>query len=144
VSFEGSNLVDWAAFSKARVELGAGFARMLGYFREDGVKSVAAIESAMRAQNAAGMVLPAHTLKGEARQFGATPLADLAEAIEMLVRDALERRETPDAVLEEVVQLRPLFTATLALLEREANPLAERRAAAGFGRRPAAGPSGQQ
>jgi HPt (histidine-containing phosphotransfer) domain-containing protein len=143
VSFEGSTLVDWAAFSKARAELGAAFARLLGYFREDGVKSVSAIEAAMRAQNAAGMVLPAHTLKGEARQFGATPLADLAEAIEMLARDALERRDTPDAVLEEVVQLRPLFTTTLALLEREANPLAERRATGGFGRRPAAGPSGQ-
>lgn len=143
MSFEGSTLVDWAAFSKARVELGAGFARILGYFREDGVKSVAAIEAAMRAQNAAAMVLPAHTLKGEARQFGATPLSDLAETIEMLARDAVERRDIPDAALEDVVRLRPLFTTTLALLEREANPLAERRPAVGFGRRPAPGLSDQ-
>lgn len=135
VSFEGSTLVDWGAFSKARAELGAGFVRILGYFREDGVKSVAAIEAAMRAQNAAAMVIPAHTLKGEARQFGAEPLASLAEAIEMLARDCVEKRDTPEAALEDVVSLGPLFQQTLALLEREANPLAERRPGAGFGRR---------
>ena len=70
MSFEGSTLVDWVAYAHARGELGAGFVRILGYFREDGVKSVAAIEGAMRAQSAAAMVIPAHTLKGEARQFG--------------------------------------------------------------------------
>ncbi|WP_085810248.1 Hpt domain-containing protein [Sphingomonas sp. TZW2008] len=135
MSFEGSTLVDWAAFSKARAELGAGFVRILGYFREDGVKSVAAIEAAMRAQNATAIVIPAHTLKGEARQFGALPLADLAERIEALARDCVETRDTPEAALEDVVKLGPLFAQTLALLEREANPLAERRGVAGFGRR---------
>lgn len=137
MSFEGSTLVDWAAYSKARAELGAGFARILGYFREDGVKSVAAIEAAMRAQNAAAMVIPAHTLKGEAGQFGASPLADLAEVIEVIARECVEKHDTPSAALEDVVKLRPLFVETLALLEREANPLAERRPAAGFGRRAA-------
>jgi HPt (histidine-containing phosphotransfer) domain-containing protein len=140
VSFEGSTLVDWAAFSKAKAELGAGLTRILGYFREDGVKSVSAIEAAMRAQNAAALVIPAHTLKGEARQFGAFPLADLAEKIELMARDCVETRDTPDAALEDVVALRPLFTGTLALLEREANPPAERRAAV-FGRRPLQGGS---
>ena len=80
---EGAALVDWAAFSQARTELGASFVRILGYFREDGVKSVAAIEQAMRSQNATAMVIPAHTLKGESRQFGAEPLSELAETIEM-------------------------------------------------------------
>ncbi|WBH18367.1 Hpt domain-containing protein [Sphingomonas radiodurans] len=136
MSFEGSTLVDWAAYSKARAELGAGFSRILGYFREDGVKSVGLIEAAMRAENAAAMVIPAHTLKGEARQFGASPLADLAEAIEVIARDCVENRDTPGAALEDVVRLRPLFAETLALLEREANPLAQRRPAPGFGRRP--------
>ncbi len=135
MSFEGSTLVDWAAYSKARAELGAGFGRILGYFREDGVKSVAAIEAAMRAQNATAIVIPAHTLKGEARQFGAFPLADLAERIEALARDCVETRDTPEAALEDVVKLGPLFAQTLALLEREANPLAERRGVTGFGRR---------
>ncbi|MEO5867024.1 MAG: Hpt domain-containing protein [Sphingomonas sp.] len=126
-------LVDWAAFAKARAELGAGFVRILGYFREDGIKSVAAIEAAMRAQSAAALVIPAHTLKGEARQFGAEPLADLAERIETIARDCVETHDTPDHALEQVVKLRPTFDATLAMLERESNPLVQRQA--GFGRR---------
>jgi HPt (histidine-containing phosphotransfer) domain-containing protein len=135
VSFEGSTLVDWNAYAKARAELGAGFVRIMGYFREDGVKSVVAIEAAMRARSAAQLVIPAHTLKGESRQFGAEPLAALAEEIEMLARDCVETRDEPDEALQLVVKLRPLFDETLALLEREANPLAERKPAAGFGRR---------
>lgn len=137
MSFEGSTLIDWPAYAKARAELGAGFVRILGYFREDGVKSVATIEDAMRANNAAAMVIPAHTLKGESRQFGAEPLASLAEAIETHARDCVERRLEPEAALADVVRLKPLFEETLALLEREANPLAERRSAGGFGRKPA-------
>ena len=137
MAFEGSTLINWPAFVKARSELGAGFGRILGYFREDGVKSVAAIEAAMRALNAAAMVIPAHTLKGEARQFGAEPLADLAEAIETIARDCLEMQDTPDEALEHIVRLRPLFVETLTLLEREANPIVARKpvAGGGFGRR---------
>ncbi|MBB4096748.1 Hpt domain-containing protein [Sphingomonas kyeonggiensis] len=130
-------LVNWNSFSQARAELGANFVRILGYFREDGVKSVARIEEAMRANNAASMVIPAHTLKGESRQFGADPLADLAETIEMTARACIERQDTPTDVLEYVVALRPLFEETLALLERESNPLVERRPV--FGRRSLAG-----
>lgn len=133
MSFEGSALVDWAAFSRSRSELGAGFVRILGYFREDGVKSVAAIEAAMRAGSAAALVIPAHTLKGEARQFGADPLGAVAEKIEAIARDCVETRDTPDEALQHVVALRPLFEETLAMLEREANPLVERRSVGGFG-----------
>ena len=139
MSFEGSTLVDWRAYGQARSELGAGFVRILGYFREDGQKSVAALEEAMRARSAAAMVIPAHTLKGESRQFGAEPLGALAETIETIARDCVEAHDTPDAALEHVVGLRPLFEQTLALLEREASPLVERRAPppgpGGFGRK---------
>jgi len=137
VSMDESDLVDWTAFARARSELGAGFVRILGYFREDGVKSVAAIENAMRAENAAAIVIPAHTLKGEARQFGAEPLALIAETIETIARDCIERHDTPSQALQHVVELRPTFESTLTLLEREANPLVERRA--GFGRRAVSG-----
>lgn len=139
MSHDGSTLVDWDAYQRARSELGAGFVRILGYFREDGVKSVAAIESAMRAQSAAAMVIPAHTLKGEARQFGAEPLAFLAEMIETVARDCVELQDTPEQALEHIVKLRPLFTETLELLEREANPLVSRKmvAGGGFGRKAA-------
>ena len=128
-------LVNRAAFARARAELGANFVRILGYFREDGVRSVAAIEEAMHAGSATAMVIPAHTLKGEARQFGADPLAELAEIIEMIARDCVESREPPTATFEHIVKLRETFEATLNLLEREANPLVARKPAA-FGRRP--------
>jgi len=127
------NLVDWPAFFAARQELGADFIRILGYFREDGTKSVAAIETAMRARQAVALVLPAHTLKGEARQFGAEPLADIAEAIETIARRCVETHEEPDEAIEQVVKLRPMFTATLSAFERECNPLVERKP--GFGRK---------
>ncbi|WP_419809076.1 Hpt domain-containing protein [Sphingomonas sp.] len=138
MGFEGSTLVDWDAFGQARSELGAGFVRILGYFREDGVKSVAAIEQAMRAESAAAMVIPAHTLKGEARQFGAEPLGALAETIEAIARDCVELQDTPEVALEHIVKLRPLFSETLTLLEREANPLVARKPqGGGFGRKTA-------
>jgi HPt (histidine-containing phosphotransfer) domain-containing protein len=126
-------LVDWTVFARARVELGANFVRILGYFTEDGVKSVSQIEEAMRSANAAALVLPAHTLKGESRQFGAEALGECAEVIEMIGRTCVETHDTPDQALEHVVRLRPLFEKTLAALEREANPLVNRQA--GFGRR---------
>lgn len=134
VTIDDSSLIDWSVFVRARSELGAGFVRILGYFREDGVKSVAAIEAAMRAQNAAAMVIPAHTLKGEARQFGAEPLGAIAERIETIARDCVESRDTPNEAMAEIVALRPTFEKTLVMLEREANPLVERRPT-GFGRR---------
>ncbi|MEZ0497842.1 Hpt domain-containing protein [Sphingomonas sp. IW22] len=134
-SVDDRSLVNWPSYAQTRAELGANFARILGYFREDGMKSVAAVEAAMRARSAAGLVVPAHTLKGEARQFGAEPLGDLAEAIEMTARDCVEQHDAPDALLEQVVALRPLFNRTLTALEREANPLVARKPAGGFGRR---------
>lgn len=126
-------LVDWPSFLAARQELGADFIRILGYFREDGVKSVAAIEAAMRALDATAMVIPAHTLKGEARQFGAERLGDLAEQIETVARRCVETRETPEEVLGQVATLRRVFETTLAAFEKECNPLVERKP--GFGRK---------
>ena len=96
---------------------------------------MAAIEEAVRAKNATALILPAHTLKGESRQFGAEPLALLAEQIETVARRCVETHEAPDEVLQQVVKLRPVFEDTLALLEKECNPLVERRPA--FGKKPA-------
>ena len=144
MSANAHRLVDWNAFNRARGELGPGFVRILGYFRDDGVKSLDAIEEAMRAKNAAALVLPAHTLKGEARQFGAEPLGDLAELIEMTARRCVELQTTPDELISEVVKLRPLFDETMALFDSETNPLMQRRAVAapGFGRRAVFGRAG--
>ena len=139
-------LIDRATFARVRTELGANFVRILGYFREDGAKSVAEAEAATRAMSAAALVTPAHTLKGEARQFGADALADLAETIEHLARDCVEMHESPSEALPLVVELRPLFEATLAQLAdaAAATPAPRRFAAsaapAAFGRRVGGGP----
>lgn len=129
-------IIDWEIFAKTRAELGPGFVRILGYFREDGVKSVARIEAAMRSGETAALVLPAHTLKSEARQFGAEPLGDMAEEIEFTARRCVEAHRFPDELVASVVELRRLFNETSQLMEREMNPLMERRG--GFGRKAAA------
>ncbi len=109
-------LIDWKAFGETRNLLGAGFVRILGYFLEDGTKSVAAIEEAMRLKDSAKLVMPAHTLKGEAWQFGANRLALLAEEIEVAARHYVEIQIDPSELVEKVVHLRPLFEATVSAL----------------------------
>ena len=132
LSSESSTVVNWAVFSRTRTQLGSGFIRILGYFREDGEKSVAKIEDAMQVRDATALVRPAHTLKTEARQFGAEPLGALAEEIEFTARRSIEMRTFPDELVPAVARLRPLYEQTMMLFEKEANPLVERRPA--FGR----------
>jgi HPt (histidine-containing phosphotransfer) domain-containing protein len=134
VTDESESIVEWSAYQRARSELGGDFVRILAYVREDGIKSVAAIEAAMRAGDAVALVIPAHTLKGEARQFGALQLGALAELIEMVARRCIEDHQAPDELITTVVKLRPLFERTLELCEQEANPPALRRGAV-FGRK---------
>ena len=120
-------IVDWVHFERSRAELGAGFIRILSYFREDGAKSVAQIEEAMHDQNTAALVIPAHTIKGEARQFGAEPLAKMAELIETTARLCVETHRFPDELVPEVVELRRLFNRTVELFDKATNPLLSRR-----------------
>lgn len=127
----GADVVDWAEFSRLRTELGANFVRILGYFREDAEKAVDAIALAMQARDAAALVLPAHKVKSEARQFGAEALAVLCEEIEDGGRHALETRLFPDHLLPQVAQLRPLYRQTIDALEEATNPLVLRQAAGG-------------
>lgn len=131
-------VVNWTEFQRMRAELGANFVRILSYFREDGEKAVSRIEAAMHDRDTAALVLPAHTMKSEARQFGAELLGLLAEEIEVAARRALESHLFPDNIVPEVAKLRPLYNRTLELLERETNPLQQRRRT--FGR----GPSNQE
>lgn len=133
MSYQDAPLIDWAIFSETRQQLGAEFLRILGYFREDGAASVAAIEDAMRADNAAALVAPAHKLKSEAWQFGADRLGRLAEEIEMHGRTCVETRQSPQTYVDRVVAMRPMLAETLDDIDRETNPLVQKRA--GFGRR---------
>jgi HPt (histidine-containing phosphotransfer) domain-containing protein len=131
------DIVDWVHFERSRTELGPGFIRILGYFREDGAKSVSQIEQAMREQNTAALVIPAHTLKGESRQLGAEPMAKIAELIETTARFCVESRRFPDELVPEVVELRKMFEQTVELFDKATNPLLSRSrpAAGGFGRK---------
>ena len=132
---EQPDIVDWGLFEKNRSELGPGFIRILSYFREDGSKSVAQIEEAMREENTPALVLPAHTIKGEARQLGAEPLAKIAELIESTARLCVETHRFPDELVPQVVELRNLFDQTVHLFDRATNPLMTRSAPGGFGRK---------
>ncbi len=128
-------LVDPAKLDALRQELGANLIRVLGYFREDGDKSIRAIEDAARTRSAVALVRPAHTLKGDSLQFGAVPLGEMAERIEQAARAAVEDHVYPDEIVAEVVQLRPLFDRTVALLTRETSAATTIRRAVGFGRK---------
>ena len=132
---EARDVVDWAHFEKSRAELGPAFIRILSYFKEDGVKSVQQIEQAMHDQNTTALVIPAHTLKGEARQLGAEPVAKLAELIESTARLCVETHRFPDELVPQVVELRKLFNETVVQFEKATNPLVQRTAPSGFGRK---------
>ena len=135
---EEADIVDWVYFEKSRAELGSGFIRILGYYREDGAKSIAAIETAMRERNTVALVIPAHTLKGESRQFGAGPVAEVAEKIEDLARSSIETHSFPDELIPDVVELRRLFNHTIELFDKAVNPLLSRTpSGGGFGKKAA-------
>ena len=132
---EARDVVDWTHFEKSRAELGPNFIRILSYFKEDGTKSIAQIELAMREQNTAALVLPAHTLKGESRQLGAEPVAKIAELIESTARFCVESHRFPDELVPEVVELRQLFAETVDQFDKATNPLVTRSAPGSFGRK---------
>ena len=132
---EAPDIIDWAHFEKCRAELGPGFIRILSYFREDGAKSVAQIELAMHTENTIGLVIPAHTIKGEARQFGAEPLAAVAELIETTARLCIETQRFPDELVRDVVELKRLFEETVAQFDKATNPLLTRTPQGAFGRK---------
>lgn len=121
-----SDLIDWEVYVRTSMELGPDCVRILGYFREDGVQSVARIEEAMRAGRAAPIVDPANTLKRAAAQFGAMKLSEAAEKIEMTAFKCVEYGDAPDEVLELVAALRPMFEETMAELEQESSPVVNR------------------
>ena len=135
MSDEARDVVDWAHFEKSRAELGPAFIRILSYFKEDGVKSVQQIEQAMHEQNTIALVVPSHTLKGEARQLGAEPVAKLAELIESTARLCVETHRFPDELVPQVVELRKLFNQTVEQFEKATNPLVQRTPTTGFGRK---------
>lgn len=112
-------LISESGLAEARQELGTSLPRILGYFREDGIASLSAIERAMRDRDPAAMVLPAHKLKGESRQLGGERLTELALYLEMTARRCIEERAAlPDELAPHARALRPLFHETITQIER--------------------------
>ncbi|HEU5285776.1 MAG TPA: Hpt domain-containing protein, partial [Sphingomicrobium sp.] len=93
------------------------------------------IELAMHTGNTAGLVIPAHTIKGEARQFGAEPLAAVAELIESTARLCIETQRFPDELVKDVVELKRLFQTTVEQFDKATNPLLTRAPQGAFGRK---------
>lgn len=136
-------LVDATLLAVIQREIGPALARILGYYRQDGAVSITAIEAAMAQRNAAAMILPAHSLKGESLQFAATRMAELAQHVEMTARQCVEDRTAlPDALDRDVSQMRSCFHETVTILEAaiETAPAPQRAAQISrpiFGRRAA-------
>lgn len=133
------NPLDPAKLESLRQELGSNFGRVVGYFREDGAKSIGAIEDAVRVRSAIAVVRPAYTLKGDAHQFGAIALGTLAEQIEIAARQAIESGRFPAEMIAEAARLRPMFDWIMALLAHETSTASTIRRAVGLGRRMPAG-----
>ena len=93
------------------------------------------VEDAMREENTPALVIPAHTIKGEARQLGAEPLAKVAELIESTARLCVETHRFPDELIPQVVELRQLFDQTVEMFDKATNPLMTRSGSSGFGRK---------
>jgi histidine phosphotransfer protein HptB len=119
-------LIDWAVFNAARGQLGLAFMRIYGYFKDDAIIAVEAIETAMRSGNGPAMIDPAAALRSAAEQLGAERLAELAEDIELHARACLEAHMMPDDYVDRVVALRPLLDQTLAEIDAEVSPLINR------------------
>ncbi len=124
----GPAIIDWERFAQARSVLGSNFLRAIGFFREDGAKSLATIEGALRLRNPIALIGPADLLKADALQIGALTVAELAEDVEFGARDCVEWHQAPDVLLEPVMALRAAFEDSLRQLERDVNPLVMRRA----------------
>lgn len=133
-----TQVIDHSTLNVFRQDLGKKYKLIFGYFQEDGARSIAAIEEAVRQRNTVALVRPAHTLKGESLQFGAEPLGRLAERIELAARNAIGSSAFPSDVIDYVAQLRPLFDEVLAVLTQETR-LTRLRRVAGFSRKIAFG-----
>jgi HPt (histidine-containing phosphotransfer) domain-containing protein len=118
-------LVDESELAETRATLGPALPRLLGYFREDGPRSIARIKAALDADDAAAIVAPADTLKSEARQFGCQRLGGMAEAIEMAARRCVEARDPPTQLAAQIAMLPQCFAETLALLEARLPPISD-------------------
>ena len=83
-------------------------------FVEEAGGHLAALEAAIAADDVAGLVRPAHTLKSSSASVGAMRLSELGREIE-----EASRAGRADGLAERVVEVRTAWDATLAALRAE-------------------------
>ena len=129
-----ADIVDWALFEKNRAELGPGFIKIISYFREDGAKSVAQIEQAMREENTVGLVFRPTPSRASLRQLGAEPLAKIADSSNSPRACAWKPSASPTSSCRKSSRC-AACSQTVALFDKATNPLVTCAAPGGFGRR---------
>jgi HPt (histidine-containing phosphotransfer) domain-containing protein len=84
-------------------------------FIEDCPRLLGQIQDSLRQQNAAGLCLAAHTLKGSLGYFGPTQAGVLAQELEVLGRDGKLERAAPvyEALIAKLDELEPLLAALI-------------------------------
>lgn len=84
--------IDHAVLEELRRSTGdddAFLADLIETYLEDGAQQLAAIEAALDARNAAGLVRPAHTLKTGSATMGALSLAEICRRLEQAGREGV-------------------------------------------------------
>ena len=124
VTDEARDIVDWAHFEKSRTELGPGFIRILSYFKEDGVKSIAQIEQAMHdAEHDRARSPRAHPEGRIAPARRRTACEDRgADRVHCALLRRVPRR-FPDDLVPEVVQLQGLVQRDGRTVRQSDQPL---------------------
>ncbi len=112
--------LDLDVYRELRESVGDAFGRMIEVFLEDAPRYIEAVEAALAADDAQALRNSAHSLKGSARNFGATALAAAAYALEERGR-AGEAADDGDLV----GRLREEYRQVRNVLRHEVGPAAE-------------------
>ncbi|TZG24608.1 Hpt domain-containing protein [Sphingomonas montanisoli] len=112
------SIVDWKRHDALHDLLEAEFPRLQALFKRDALMWIATIEQAVGASDAGELIRAAHTLQGDAFQFGALALGATAEAIERMARRGLDDRSPTTALRRATSKLRPLLANTVQQFEQ--------------------------
>lgn len=124
--------INWQILRKTQNRFGNHFFMHFGYFITESPGAIQKIEDAMRANNAAKMVLPANRLAEDAFLFGAIALGELAETVEHKAQECVTKRTTPEILKQDICKLPLLYHTSISRIEREISPLVHRKSRIAF------------
>ena len=112
--------IDREAWAETRSLVGDRIDIISGYFLEDGERYIREIQAALQSGRALKeFVMPAHTLKSSARQFGLLGLADLARRIEEIGRTQSDMNSAAAAIQPLIAPLQQAFDEASAYLQSQ-------------------------